>query len=97
MTGNQDRRRESRVHTRLPVDLGTMGVTSDVSLSGLYVETDAQYAVGSKVNPSMEIDTPAGTRMLRCRGKIVRMEHHDTKIGVAVKIISSTMELVALK
>ena len=61
MTGNQDRRRESRVRTRLPVDLGTaMGVTRNVSLSGLYVETDAQYAVGSKINSSMERNRHSG-------------------------------------
>ena len=92
MEEQQENRREDRVPSRLAVDVGgAIGVTRDVSQSGLYFETDAQYAVGGEINLSMEIDTPGGRMMLKCHGNIVRLEQHGTKIGVAVKIIESTM------
>ena len=95
MAGDQEKRREDRVCTRLPVHLGTAtGVTRDVSASGLYIETAAPYAVGDKINLSVELDTPGGKMILRCHGNIVRLEHHDAKIGIAVKVTKSTMEPV---
>ena len=95
MAAAQEKRRQDRICTRLPVDLGAAtGITRDVSESGLYIETDAQYVVGSEINLSVELDTPSGKMLLKCHGNIVRLEHRDAKLGVAVKIIESTMEPV---
>lgn len=93
MAEEQEKRREEQVFTQLPVELGAaMGVTRDVSATGLYIETDAQYPVGGKIDLSVELDTPGGKMILKCHGSIVRLEHHGTKTGVAVKIIDSTIE-----
>lgn len=74
----------------LPIDLeGTAGIARDVSASGIFFETDAAYAIGSPVNLALDLDTPWGKVMLRCEGKIVRVERRDEKIGVAVQFSDS--------
>ena len=47
--------------------------------------------MGDLISFTVEFDTPRGKRMLKCKGDIVRIEPRDTRIGVAVKIIESTM------
>jgi len=90
----QEKRLRERVYTALPVMLGTAtGITRDVSASGIFFETDAPDAVGDRISLMVELDTPRGKRMLRCKGDVVRIEPSDTRIGVAVKIIESTMVL----
>lgn len=89
----KDKRREERVNASLPVDAGpATGVTRDVSASGMYFETDASYTVGSPVNIALSLDTPWGKVMFRCDGKIVRVESHDRKVGVAVQFIEPKLE-----
>jgi len=93
VTGDQEKRGKDRVFTRMPVNLeAATGVTRDVSETGLYIETDAKYAVGSEISVSVAVDTPGGKMMLRCRGNIVRIEPRETKVGLAVHLIASTME-----
>ncbi len=89
------RTREERVRTARPVrlDQGT-GITRDVSASGVFFETDVNYAAGSEINFSIELDGPGGKMMLRCQGQIVRVEQRDGKVGVAAKIIESRLEAV---
>ncbi len=60
----------------------------------MFFETDASFALGSEISLTVELDTPGGKMMLKCQGNIVRTEAHDSKLGVAVKIIESTMEPV---
>ena len=89
----QVQRREERVSSVLPVDLGTAtGVTRDISASGVYFETDASYAFGSDISFRLELDTPEGRKVLRCRGSIVRIEPRNERVGVAVKITESVTE-----
>ena len=45
------------------------------------------------VSLTVEFDTLRGKRMLSCQGDVVRIESRDAKIGVAVRIIESTMVL----
>ena len=91
---DQEKRRRERVCTALPVRLGAAtGITRDVSASGIFFETDAPDAVGDLISLTVELDTPRGKRMLRCKGDVVRIEPSDTRIGVAVRIIESTMVL----
>ena len=42
----------------------------------------------------MQLETPGGKMMLRCKGEIVRIEPRDKRVGVAVKIVESTIETV---
>lgn len=92
MLSNTDKRREERVQAILPVMLGnTTGKTCDVSASGMFFETSALFSPGETINFSVEFDTPGGKRILKCRGNIVRTEIRDPMVGVAVRIVESTM------
>jgi hypothetical protein len=94
-THAQEKRSRERVCTALPVRLDTAtGVTRDVSASGIFFETDSPDAVGGLISLTVELDTPRGKRVLRCQGDVVRIEPSNTRVGVAVKIIESTMVLV---
>jgi hypothetical protein len=82
------------VPAALPVHLGrTSGITRDVSASGMFFETDASLNLGSSISFNVKFAAPAGNMMLKCHGEIVRIEPSGTRMGVAVKIIESTMEL----
>lgn len=86
----KEKRRQERVGAALPVKAGrALGVTRDVSASGMFLETDTSYTVGSAVNIALSLATPWGKVMVQSRGKIVRLERHDKKIGVAVQFIDS--------
>ena len=92
---DQGHRKEERVSTALPVHLGSAtGITKDVSASGIFFETDVPYALDSVISFTVQLDTPGGKMLLKCRGMIVRIEALGKKVGVAVKITESTMEPV---
>ena len=70
-----------------------VGVTQNVSASGVFFETNVDHAEGSKISFAIELDGPGGKKlMLRCRGEIVRVERRDGKVGVAARIVSSKVE-----
>ena len=88
------KRSEERVPVMRPVRLyrGT-GITRNVSASGVFFETDLNYAPGSEINFSIGLDGPRGEKMvLKCQGQIVRVERRDGKVGIAAKIVASTLE-----
>ena len=69
-------------------------VTQNVSASGVFFQTNVDYAEGSKISFAIEVDGPQGKKMmLSCHGEIVRVEHRDGKVGVAAKIVASKVEL----
>lgn len=70
------------------------GITRDVSASGIFFEIDASFALDSTIGFAVEMDTPGGKIMLKCHGNIVRIEPRGSRVGVAVKIVESTMETV---
>jgi len=88
------KRAEERVLATRPVrlDRGGTGVTRNVSASGVFFETDVNYAAGSEISFAIELDGPTGKMMLKCQGQIVRVERRDGKVGVAAKIVASTLE-----
>ena len=89
-----DKRRGARISATRPVrlDRGT-GVTRNISASGVFFETDVDYAPGSEIVFAIELDGPKGERlMLRSRGHIVRIQLRGSKVGVAVKIVASKLE-----
>ena len=88
------KRREERMASTRPVklDRGT-GVTRNISASGVFFETNLDYAAGSHISFAIELDGPRGEKMmLKCRGEIVRVEHRNGKVGVAAKIVASKLE-----
>ena len=90
-----DKRGEERMSVTRPVVLAReSGVTRNISTSGVFFETNADYAVGSKIIFAIELDGPQGENLeLRSRGEIVRIEHRAGKVGMAVKIDASKLEL----
>jgi hypothetical protein len=94
MAEEVEKRSKERVSTRLPVNLGeTAAITRNVSASGIFFETSASPDVGSLIDFSVELDSPNGKLKLMCHGEIVRKEWTAEGVGVAVRIIESTMEL----
>lgn len=86
-------RTEERVARALPVDLGNAkGVTRNVSASGVFFETAAQYTVGSEISFVVDLEATGAEMVLKCRGEIVRVMQSNGKIGVAVRISQSVME-----
>ncbi len=71
---------------------GAAGVTRDVSASGVFFETDASYAIGSPISFALNLDTPWGKVMVRCQGKIVRLERRNKRVGVAVQFTESALD-----
>lgn len=88
-------RKEERLLATYSVKLGgTVGITRDISPSGMYISADladASYAPGSKINPTIRLNDSRGKLMLMCDGEIVRIESRDGEVGVAVKIIRTVM------
>jgi hypothetical protein len=91
------KRREERVQTALKVDLdNAVGLTRNFSASGIFFQTNPDGtlpSLGSEINFSIDLDSPAGKLTLRCTGEIVRVEQKDDLVDVAAKIISSKLEL----
>ena len=95
VVGGSEKRLERRVPAALPVTVedmaGAIAVTRDVSASGLFFETDAALAPGTDIHLTVELETPAGRRILKCHGSIVRTETLDNRLGCAVKILDSQL------
>ncbi len=90
------KRIEERVSIAHPVRLKRKtGVTRNVSASGVFFETNADYAAGSKISFSIEIDGLREEKMMfKCKGQIMRVERRKGRVGVAVKIVASMLESV---
>ena len=89
----KEQRKGERINASLPVDAeGVPGLARDVSATGIFFETDASYAVGSPLNLALDLETPWGKVIFKCRGKIVRVESRDRKVGVAVQFTDSAAD-----
>ena len=82
------RDRAPRLRSQLPIVLnGKKGLTQDISATGCYFEIDADQKIGSKIEFSIELDTPGGKLQILCSCEVVRLESKGGKLGVAAKII----------
>jgi hypothetical protein len=84
-----ERRRAARFRIAIPVELEAgEGITRDVSLSGVYFETDQSFAPGEQIGLVMVLEraSPGRPVRLQCEGRIVRVTRFDKRIGVAVAI-----------
>lgn len=92
-SGGAHRRIDERIATSFPVTVnGSAGKTRDISASGIFFEVDENTELGSKINFSVQLDTPGGLLKLVCEGEVIRLEKRDGKLGVAAKILSQEME-----
>jgi hypothetical protein len=83
-----NKRRDSRVKADLPVRADDkLGVARDVSATGMFLDTHVQYRIGRTINLALNLDTPWGKVVFNCRGKIVRLERHDHRVGVAIRFL----------
>ncbi len=88
--GPPNERRDQRIDVALPVFLeDAIGVTRDVSASGVFFCISGTYAYGESISFSMGRKTESGKFMLKCRGVIVRTEWDDNTVGLAVRLTKS--------
>ncbi len=90
-----DKRTANRFRLSLPLEAeGKIGTTRDVSASGVYFETDEPFTAGSELRLSMDLVhvLPEGPVHLVCKGRIVRVEPKDGRLGIAVTIDSHQFE-----
>ena len=97
----QDNRADERVNARLPVDLGNnvRGMTRNVSAHAIFFEADASmyFVPGSRIGFSIELGATGRNMMiLKVLGEILRVEQLGERLGVAVKIVESKMEVTPL-
>lgn len=91
-TSTKSKRKEDRIPSEHLVNLGNgIGTTRNISASGMYFEIDASCVPGRQIDFTVEFDSPGGSLLLKCSGEVIRIEPHDGKIGVAVKILKSVM------
>jgi len=90
-SGVPDRRRAVRFPIAIPVELDVGGgVTRDVSLSGVFFETEQWFAPGESIRLTLVLEraSPGDTIRVQCEGTVVRVVDSDTKTDVAVQITS---------
>jgi PilZ domain len=88
-------RKEDRVRQTLPVRVyadEAVGVTRDLSFSGVYFEIDSRYQAGSAIKMTIIFDSPQEMQ-LECEGTVVRVDDHGSKMGVAVRINTHRLEI----
>jgi PilZ domain len=88
--GNRAKRRQAqRFRVALPVELvdGT-AVTRDFSTCGVFFKTSQTCVPGECLEFTVVLEhvDPGHLLRLRCQGRVVRVEPHSTRVGVAVAI-----------
>ena len=89
MIAHSDKRREDRIPIEVQVTLEAgMGLTRDVSRSGIYFLTAQAIDPGSLVRFSIRLDhIRAGKPIqLDCQGQVLRIEKSSDQYGVAASI-----------
>lgn len=82
----ENHRREERLDAVMPVRVeDAAGLTRDISASGMFLETDASYAIGSPISLALDLVMPWGKAVFRCTGKVVRLERRKNQVGMAVE------------
>ena len=65
------------------------GVTRNISATGVYFETSEEPSPGSKVSFTIEVLVNGETLKMVCSGEVVRVDHKEGKVGIAVKLANS--------
>ena len=88
-SSDNNTRSTERVHVGVPVELkGGVGVTRDLSTSGVYFTCERGMPVGSRISLTLVLDAANadGPLRLHCTGAVVRVEEAGESVGVAVQI-----------
>ena len=78
-----------RTKVEVPVVLEDgMGITRDISVTGIYLKTPQTYAPGDRVKFTIELEyaVPDGPMHFSCIGRVVRVEKIGEEYGVASTI-----------
>jgi PilZ domain len=83
--GFEERRRGQRYKLALPVQLSDgIGITCDVSTSGIFFETESAHSIGDTIRLSLNFQHET----LQCEARVVRVEPRNGQFGVAVELKS---------
>lgn len=83
-------RGSDRFDTKLPVDMdGAAGLTRNISATGVYFETSASHAPGSRVHFTIEMMVQGEKKKLVCDGEVVRVDHQGSTVGIAARLVES--------
>jgi len=83
--GFEERRKGERFKLALPVQLSDgIGITRDISTSGIFFETEKAYAIGDTIRLSLNFEHET----LHCEARVVRVEPRNGQFGVAVELTS---------
>jgi hypothetical protein len=86
---SSDQRNAIRFDTAMPVRIeGAAGQTQNISANGVYFETDVAQQVGALVNFTVEFTLYGRRHRLLCEGKVVRIDQHGDRIGVAARLVA---------
>ena len=87
------RRRSPRIRSNLPVVMGDkVGVTQDISATGIFFELDSGHELGSEISFWVELDTPGGKLKLVCEAQVARVEEADGKVRIAAHILNQEIK-----
>lgn len=91
--GVREQRAADRFQAHMPVHTEHgPGTTRDISAQGVYFETDVEPREGALVNFSIEYHLHGRRHRLLCEGKVVRVEPHGSRIGVAARLVAPFFE-----
>ena len=83
--GFEERRKGERFKVALPVQLNDgIGITCDISTSGIFFETESAHSVGETIRLSVNFEHES----LQCEARVVRVEPRNGQFGVAVELTS---------
>lgn len=78
-----------RFDTAMPVRMQDgAGETHNISAQGIYFETDVEQRIGSLVNFTVEYTLYGQKHRLLCEGKVVRVDAHGGRVGVAARLVA---------
>ncbi len=84
------KRLADRFDSQLPIELdGKQGLTRNISATGIYFESQADQAPGSMVQFVVEVEVQGQKLKMVCKGEVVRVDHKDSTVGIAVKLAHS--------
>ncbi len=89
MNHMDEKRASQRIEVEVPVYIGhEKAVTRDISWAGIYFLTEQSFTEGGDLNFSLDLSyaLPGKPIKLDCQGKVIRVEQHGKKFGIAAKI-----------
>ncbi|MGE5616134.1 MAG: PilZ domain-containing protein [Bacillota bacterium] len=86
-------RQSERVQAEVPVHQRDrrIATTRDLSPTGIYFVGEGPFSVGDEIEYSLEFENPNGPIVVECRGRVVRVEDIDGKIGVGIHTLESRL------